>query len=129
MYWIKVLVTSVVLISLVGLGQAKIFPTDHPPHISNELAAEEHWETSELYEEELVRLEVKVGHLEKRIERFTKKPYLDIKGFKRESAKLLIEAYNSEIADLRMHITWHNTQAKRLSEMSSSDEKKALRDS
>jgi hypothetical protein len=129
MHWIKVLMTSVVLISLVGWGQAKIFLTDHPPHIPNELAAEDHWEASELYEESLVRLESKVAHLEKRIERFTKKPYLDTKGFKRQGAKLLIGAYNSEIAELRKHIAWHENEAKRLSEISSPDEGKALKDS
>ncbi|MCA9464663.1 MAG: hypothetical protein KC643_04370 [Nitrospira sp.] len=129
MYWIKLLVTGVILISFIGWGQAKIFTIDHPPHIPSELAAEEHWEASELYEETLVRLELKVGHLEKRIERFTKKPYLDPKGFKKQSAKLLIGAYESEIAELRNHITWHKNEAKRLSELPSPDEGKTLRDS
>ena len=126
MHWFKILVTSVALISLVGWGQAKIFPIDQPPHIPNELAAEEHWEASELYEESLVRLESKVAHLEKRIERYTKKPYLDTKEAKRQSAKKLIGAYNAEIAELRKHIAWHEGEAKRLSELSSSDEGKAL---
>ncbi len=117
MYWTKILATSVLLISLVGWGQAKIFPVDHPPHIPNELAAEEHWEASELYTETLVQLETKVAHLEKRIERFTKKPYLDTKGFKAQGAKNLIGAYNLEIAELRKHVAWHENEAKRLSEL------------
>ena len=58
------------------------------PHLSsqaaNEWAAEEHQVAANLFEEEAARLEAKVLHLEQRVERFTKKPYLNPKGFRRQ---------------------------------------------
>ena len=89
-----------------------------PPHLSSEAAkdwsAEEHREAADLLDEEAVRLEAKVAHLEQRVERFNKKPYLDPKEIKRQEWRALIRANHEEILELREQIIWHHGEADRL---------------
>lgn len=91
------------------------------PHLSsqaaNEWSAEEHRIAAALFKEEAVRLEAKVAHLNKRVERFTKKFYFDTKGFRRQSARRLRGAYRVEFSELREHMTWHHGEAERFNAM------------
>ena len=98
-----------------------------PPHLSsqqavNEWSAEEHREAADLLDEEAVRLKAKVAHLEQRVERFNKKPYLDPKKIKRQEWKSLIRASREEISELHEQIIWHHGEAERLSTMLQSEE-------
>jgi len=95
-----------------------------PPHLSsqqtiNEWSAEEHREAAELLDEDVVRLKAKVAHLEQRVERINKKPYLDPKEIKRQEWRALIRANRAEILELREQIAWHHGEAERLSTMPS----------
>ena len=96
-----------------------------PPHLSsqaaNEWSAEEHREVADLLDEDAVRLKAKVAHLEQRVERFNKKPYLDPKEIKRQEWKALIRANREEISELREQIIWHHEEAERLSTMPPSE--------
>ncbi len=98
-----------------------------PPHLSsqqaaNEWSAEEHREAADLLDEDAVRLKAKVAHLEQRVERINKKPYLDPKEIKRQEWRALIRANREEISELREQIAWHHGEAERLSTMSPSEE-------
>ena len=100
-----------------------------PPRLSQaarEWSAEEHREAADLLDEEAVRLEAKVVHLEQRIERITKKPYLDPKEIKRQQWRALMRANREEISELREQIIWHHGVAKRLSTMPPSEESEKL---
>ena len=97
------------------------------PHLTsqqaaNEWSAEEHWEAADLLDEEAVRLKAKVAHLEQRVERFNKKPYLDPQKIKRQEWKSLIRANREEISELREQIIWHHGEAERLSSIPQSEE-------
>jgi len=99
-----------------------------PPHLSsqqaiNEWSAEEHREAAELLDEDAVRLKAKVAHLEERVERINKKPYLDPKEIKRQEWRALISANRAEISELHEQIAWHHEEAERLSKMPPSEEK------
>ena len=91
---ITVLLTGVVLASLIGFGLAtsKEMPAPTSDQTTNERSAEEHWYAADLIEETLARLELKVVHLAKRVERYNKKPYLDPK---RVQAREVETAYTS----------------------------------
>jgi hypothetical protein len=119
---ITVFLTSVVLASLLGCGQAKVLP----PHLSSQAAkewsAEEHREAADLFHEEAVRLEDHVAHLEQRVERFNKKPYLDPKEIKRQEWRALIRANREEISELGQQIIWHHGEAERFNAMPPSDD-------
>ncbi|MDH3256335.1 MAG: hypothetical protein OEM27_01855 [Nitrospinota bacterium] len=82
--------------------------------VAREWSAEEHREVADLLDEDAVRLEAKVAHLEQRIERFNKKPFLDPKEIKRQEWKALIRANHEEILELRKQIIWHHEEADRL---------------
>ena len=116
-----VLLPSFVLASLLGLGLATSqgMPTTTSDQTANERTVEEHWYAADLIEETIARLELKVVHLAKRVERYNKKPFLDPKEFKRERWKRLIRAENAEISELRKEMAWHQEQIKRLHNMSS----------
>ena len=99
-----------------------------PPHLSsqraiNEWSAEEHREAAELLDEDAVRLKAKVAHLEERVGRINKKPYLDPKEIKRQEWRALISANRAEISELHEQIAWHHEKAERLSKMPPSEEK------
>ncbi len=98
-----------------------------PPYLSsqqaaNEWSAEEHREAADLLDEEAVRLKAKVAHLEQRVERFNKKPYLDPEEIKRQEWKSLIKANHEEVSELREQIIWHLGEAERLSIVPPSEE-------
>ena len=116
-----VLLTSFVLASLLGVGLATSqgMPTASPEQTANQRTVEEHWYAADLIEETIARLELKVVHLAKRVERYNKKPYLDHKELKRERWKRLIRAENAEILELRKELAWHQEQIKRLNNLSS----------
>ena len=82
--------------------------------IANELTAEEHRMAAEYFEETAARLQAKVKHLEERVARFTKKPYLDPKRFRIDGWKRLMGAYRVELAEVQKQIDWHYAQAKDL---------------
>ncbi len=121
---ITVLLASIVLASFVGFGLAKVQERPLAPSEKNANAwtVEEHQIAADLFEETAVRLELKVRHLEQRVERFAKKPYLDPKGFKRQGWERLIGAHRSEISELREQMAWHRTQASQFNAMPSSEE-------
>lgn len=86
-----------------------------PSQVAKEWSAEEHREVADLLDEEAVRLQAKVAHLEQRVERFNKKPYLDPEGIKRQEWRALTRANREEFSELREQILWHQEEAKRLS--------------
>ena len=92
-----------------------------PSQAAKEWSAEEHREVADLLDEEAVRLEAKVAHLEQRVERINKKPYLDPKEIKRQEWRKLIKANREEILELREQIIWHHERADRLSTMPPSE--------
>jgi len=114
---IVVILTGILLASL-ALGCAQTKTQALPPHLSSqadkEWSAEEHREVAELLHEEAVRLEDQVAHLEKRVERFDKKPHLDLKGYRRRMWKSRMATYRKEISELHERIVWHNEKADRL---------------
>jgi len=85
-----------------------------PSQAAKEWSAEEHREVADLLDEDAIRLEAKVAHLEQRVERFNKKPYLDPKEIKRQEWRALIRANREEISELREQIIWHHGEADRL---------------
>ena len=89
---------------------------------ANEWSAEEHREAADLLDEDAVRLKAKVAHLEQRVERINKKPYLDQKEIKRQGWKSLIRANREEISELREQIIWHHGESERLSTIPQSEE-------
>ncbi len=122
----KVLLTCVALISFLGCGQTKVLT----PHLSslaaNEWSAEEHQVAADMFEEEAVRLETKVAHLEQRVERLNQKSYLDSKGFKRQGWRRLMGAHRVEIQELREQMAWHYGEAARFNAMPPSEEREIL---
>jgi len=102
-------------------SEEKVPPTHLSPQAAKEWSAEEHREVADLLDEEAVRLEAKVVHLGRRVERFNKKPYLDPKEIKRQEWKALIRANREEISELREQIIWHHEEAERLSTMPPSE--------
>ncbi len=104
------------------LSEEKVLPS----HLSSqqdvdEWSAEEHLEAADLLDEEAVRLTAKVAHLEQRVERFNKKPYLDPMEVKRQEWKSLIKANREEISEIREQIIWHHREAERFSTMPPSE--------
>ncbi|GJL55371.1 MAG: hypothetical protein NPIRA02_25030 [Nitrospirales bacterium] len=121
-----VLKATVVFLSILGLASLLEFglaetpetiSAPSPKQIEIEWSAEEHLIAANLFEETAARLEAKVGHLEQRIARFTKKPYLDPKGFKRQGWRLLMGSHRAELKELLEQIAWHYEQAKQLNAM------------
>ncbi len=105
----------------VQASEEKVLPSKLS-QAAREWSAEEHREAADLLDEEAVRLEAKVVHLEQRIERINKKPYLDPQKTKRQGWKSLIRANREEISELREQIVWHHGVAERLSTMPPSEE-------
>ena len=99
---------------------SKVPSTHLSSQAAQEWSAEEHREAADLLDEDAVRLKAKVAHLEQRVERFNKKPYLDPKEIKRQEWKALIRASREEISELREQIIWHHEEAERLSSMAPS---------
>ncbi len=99
---------------------SKVSPVHLSPQAAQEWSAEEHREAADLLDEDAVRLKAKVAHLEQRVERFNKKPYLDPNEIKRQEWKALIRANREEISELREQIIWHHKEAERLSTMAPS---------
>jgi hypothetical protein len=120
---ITVLLTSLVLASLLGCGQAKVQLPHLSPQATKEWSAEEHREAAALLHEEAVRLEDQVAHLEQRVERINKKPHLDPKGFKRQGWKRRMGVYDVEISELYERIAWHHGEADRFEGVLPSEEK------
>ncbi len=96
---------------------SKVQPAGLSPKAARAWSAEEHREAADLLDEEAVRLEAKVVHLEQRIERINKKPYMDPKEIKRQEWRALIKANRGELSELREQIIWHQGEAERLSTM------------
>ena len=107
-------------------SEEKVQPPHFSPQTAKEWSAEEHREAADLLDEDAVRLEAKVAHLEQRVERFNKKPYLDPKETKRQEWRALMRANREEISELREQIIWHHGEAERLSTMPPSEESKKL---
>ncbi len=129
---IVILLTIAGLASLVGFGLAEtpgMSVTPSSEQIANEWSAEEHLLAANLFEETAARLESKVIHLEQRLARFEKKPYLDPKGFKRQGWKRLMQSHRAELSELQEQIAWHHTRSNQLNAMPSPKEKDKAKDS
>ena len=122
-----IILTGIFLASL-SLGCAQTKTQVLPTHLSHqaEWSAEEHHEAADLLHEEVVRLEDQVAHLQQRVERFNKKPHLDLKGYKRRIWKSRIGAYRKEISELYEKIAWHNSKVDQLNGVLPSEEKVQL---
>ena len=57
-------------------------------------------------------LKEKVQKLQSRIDRFSQKPYLDTKGFKRSGLKILKGNLTKELREATQKTAWHKSQAK-----------------
>ncbi len=119
---ITVLLTNVAIASLLGCGQINVLLPNLSSQTADEWSAEEHRVAADLFEEEAARLETKMAYLDQRVERFTKKPYLEPKGFRRQGWKRLMGTYRGKIADLREQIAWHQQEAERFNAMPPSDD-------
>ena len=122
-----VLLAGIIVTSLsLGCAQTKIQVLPSP--LSNrplaEWVSEDHRIAAVIYTQETSRLEAKVANLARRVEKFIKKPYLDPKGFKRQSARRLMGTYRGELTELYERIAWHHAEADRLSVKSSSDKER-----
>ena len=103
-------------------SEERVLPSHLSSQAAKEWSAEEHREAADLLDEDAVRLEAKVAHLEQRVERFNQKPYLDPNEIKRQQWRALIKANREEISELHEQIIWHHGEAERLSSLPPSEE-------
>lgn len=79
----------------------------------NEWSPEDHLSKVQekvVYSEEL---KSKIQRLKDRIDLFTKKPYLDTKGFKRDRFNRLLGNLKQELQEETAKLVWHKTQARK----------------
>lgn len=77
----------------------------------NQWSSEDHLSKAQekvVYSEEL---KAKIQGLQVRFDRFYKKPYLDTKGFKRNSLNRLMGSLKQELRQETAKLAWHKTQA------------------
>ena len=83
----------------------------------SQTTADDHLTTAQTLEQKVATLEAKVIKMAERVAEFDRKPYLDTKGFRRDSLKRIIGSTLKEIKDLQKRIAWHRTEASRLAEV------------
>ncbi len=67
-------------------------------------------------------LQAKIQRLQERIDRFSQKPYLDTKGFKRAGLKRLLGNFQQELQEETAKLAWHKIQAKQTRVSQSQDQ-------
>ncbi|MDX1411171.1 MAG: hypothetical protein R3351_03360 [Nitrospirales bacterium] len=83
----------------------------------SQTTADDHLTTAQTLEQKVSILEAKIIKMAERVTEFERKPYLDTKGFRRDSLKRIIGSTLKEIKDLQNRIAWHRTEASRLAEV------------
>ena len=87
----------------------------------SQFTADDHLTVAQTLEQKVARLEAKILNMTEKITEYGRKPYLDTKGFRRDSLKRIIGSTLKEIKDLRERIAWHRTEASRLAEVPEND--------
>ncbi len=77
-------------------------------------SAEFHLTQAQKLEQEVADLGAKVRELTQKVARYEKKPYLDTKGFLRDSLKRIIGTTVQKASSLREQVAWHREEASRL---------------
>ena len=73
-----------------------------------------HVATIQQHEGKTAILDERIQKLEERITRFSQKPYLDPKGFRRSGWKILKGTLRREVNNLQEQIVWHRKELSRL---------------
>ena len=95
-------------------GTPKAVPT---PYDKETIQAMDAWSSEDhlnKVQEKVVysgELKAKIERLQERIDRFTKKPYLDTKGFKRARLNRILGNLQKELQEETAKLAWHKTQA------------------
>ena len=77
-------------------------------------SSQEHLLESQANHQKAEVLEEKIQKLQDRIDRFSQKPYLDTKGFKRAGLKVLKGNLVQELQEATTKTAWHKEQAKKI---------------
>ena len=97
----------------------EVSPLKVPPYDEETIQAMNQWSSENhlskaqekvIYSE---KLKAKIQRLQDRFDRFSKKPYLDTKGFKRDSLKRLMGSLKKELREETAKLAWHKTQAQK----------------
>ena len=75
---------------------------------------QDHLLKAKTYHQRSEVLDGKIQKLQDRIDRFSQKPYLDTKGFKRASLKVLKDTLVQELHEATTKTAWHKAQAKKI---------------
>ena len=117
----KALTISIILIVGMGFSSSTVWATgvkaglnDHVTPSMQAWSADEHMALAKSSKEKFENLETEIQQLQAKIDRFTKKPYLDTKGFKRQGLKLWRGKLLNELNQIASKIVWHETQAKEI---------------
>lgn len=92
-------------------------PLKVPPYDEETIQAMNQWSSenhlSKAQEKVVYSAELKtrIQRLQDRLDRFSKRPYLDSKGFKRNSLKRLMGSLKQELREETAKLAWHKTQA------------------
>ena len=86
----------------------------------SQTTADDHLTTAQTLEQKVATLKAKIIKMAERVTEYDRKPYLDTKGFRRDSLKRIIGSTLKEIKDLQKRIAWHRTEASRLAEVNES---------
>ncbi len=83
----------------------------------SQVTADDHLTTAQTLEQKVATLEAKIIKMAEKVIEYDRKPYLDTKGFRRDSLKRIIGSTLKEIKELQKRIAWHRTEASRLAEV------------
>jgi len=72
---------------------------------------ENHVDKAKAAKEKFENLEAKIDELQTKIDKFSQKPYLDTKGFKRQGLRLWKGKLINELRQIADKVVWHETQA------------------
>ena len=115
--------TMVLLVSPMSVASADI--TSPANQLGNsewsQFSADDHLTMAQTLEQKVATLEAKILKMAEKITEYDSKPYLDTKGFRRDSLKRIIGSTLKEIKILRERIAWHRTEASSLAEVQEHD--------
>ncbi|WP_447969279.1 hypothetical protein [Nitrospira sp. M1] len=112
----KTLIMSLILVVGFGVGPSITLAGNTPFNIENHQtmktwSAENHVEKARVAKEKVEGLEAKIDELQTKIDKFSQKPYLDTKGFKRQGLRLWKGKLVNELRQIVDKIVWHEQQA------------------
>ena len=77
-------------------------------------SSQDHLLKAKTYHQKSEALDGKIQKLQDRIDRFSQKPYLDTKGFKRASLKVFKDTLVQELHEATTKTAWHKAQAQKI---------------